>query len=388
MVRLKDLILDQDTAKRVPTGSGEFDRVLGGGMVPGSVILVAGEPGIGKSTLLTQLALKVGVHHGGPVLYVCGEESPNQVGLRIKRLSNIQNQNILMLATTDVDDVVEAAQGEKPDLMIVDSIQTMTTGDLVGMAGSVGQVRECTNRLISYAKTQEVPIFLVGHVTKEGSVAGPKVLEHMVDCVLSLEGEKTGLWRILRAYKNRFGPADEVGVFTMDESGLTDVPNPSGAFLEESQAGQPGSATAVVMEGTRPVLLEVQALTVPTTLPIPRRIAQGFPLAKIQLMVAILTKHCRLPLSDKDVFVNVAGGLKVTEPAADLALALAIASSAVGKALPKGSVAIGEVGLLGEIRRVNFLSRRVKEAKALGFKQTITPETQPYVRQVVRSLLA
>lgn len=388
-VRLSELQLEKGHFVRRSTGSSEFDRVLGGGIVPGSVVLIAGEPGIGKSTLLTQLAMRL----GGKVLYVCGEESPEQVGIRVQRLAQTQSEklksqseNLSLLASNDVDQVIEAANQEKPDLMIVDSIQTMTTGDLLGMAGSVGQVRECTGRLIQYAKGSRVPIFVVGHVTKEGSVAGPKVLEHMVDSVLAIEGEKTGLWRILRAYKNRFGATDEVGVFTMAGVGLQDVANPSGVFLEESQAGKPGSAIAVVMEGTRPVLLEIQALVVPSVLANPRRVAQGIPIAKVQVITAVLTRHCRLHLANQDIFVSVAGGVTVREPAADLAVTLAVASAMTGKVLGKSTVAIGEVGLLGEVRRVTNMERRVKEAKALGYDQVLSPETVKYVNQAVRQM--
>jgi DNA repair protein RadA/Sms len=372
-------------------------------MVPGSVILVAGEPGIGKSTLLTQLALQVGEGStNNPVLYVCGEESPEQVGLRVSRLNmrrtpkpirqaqgkpKPRTPDILMLPTTDVDEVVEVSQRERPGVIIVDSIQTMTTDDLAGMAGSVGQVRESGNRLIRTAKESGAVIFLVGHVTKEGSVAGPKVLEHMVDVVLTLEGEKTGLWRILRALKNRFGATDEVGVFQMDEGGMADVLNPSGAFLEESQAGQPGSAVVALMEGSRPVLVEIQALTVASNLPVPRRVVHGLPLSKMQLLIAVLQRHARLDLGGRDVYVNVAGGLKVAEPAVDLAVALAVASSFMGKALPKETVVVGEVGLLGEIRRVNYLEKRIKEAKKLGYKRAVSSQDYRFIGQAVRELL-
>lgn len=378
---------------RTPSGSSEFDRVLGGGIVKGSVVLIGGEPGIGKSTLLTQLALKL--CQTGPVLYVCGEESPEQVKLRVDRLletnQTISKDNnldhLLMLPETDVDSVVLSIQEEKPALCIVDSIQTMMTGDLSGMSGSVGQVRESTHRLISAAKQNGIPIFIVGHVTKEGSIAGPKVLEHMVDAVLNLTGERTGMWRILRAEKNRFGATDEVGVFSMAEGGLVDVLNPSGAFLEESQAGVPGSAVVAVMEGTRPVLVEVQALTVESQLPVPRRIAHGININKLQLLSAVLQKRTRLSLGTRDIFVNVAGGLKLNEPASDLGIALAIASSFKNKALPPETVVIGEVGLLGEIRRVAHLKRRTDEAKKLGYATIVSPDKYKSLGQAVKSLL-
>lgn len=435
--------------KRINSGMSEMDRVLGGGIVPGSVVLVGGEPGIGKSTILTQLALRVGqernklqdtsdkegdsstvkkqvvsrrvstnaedqagkqddktdvaslssLSNSHIVLYVCGEESVDQVVLRVKRLDQSQNstpvggqvkhkiQNLMFLATTDVDEVVQAMYDQKPGIVIVDSIQTLSTADLTGVAGSVGQVRESTMRLIGAAKDLSVAVFLVGHVTKEGSIAGPKVLEHMVDAVLTLEGERTGLWRILRAYKNRFGPTDEVGVFEQTEEGMNEVTNPSSAFLEESQQGKPGSVVVVLMEGTRPVLVEVQALTVKSQLAIPRRVVNGVNINRVQLLTAVLTKQCGLRLGEQDVFVNVVGGLKVSEPAADLGIALAIASSMTNKAIAQGIVVMGEVGLLGEVRRVTHLEKRKKEAEKLGYRRQITPEEFKGVNQAVKRVL-
>jgi len=385
-VRLSELGADKIKIDRFSSGSSEFDRVLGGGIVPGSVVLVAGEPGIGKSTLLTQLALRQ-AQEKLITLYVCGEESPDQVAMRIRRMGKAKNQEMLMLPTTDVDQIVAVAEKEKPGLMIVDSIQTLTTGDLAGMAGSVGQVRESGNRLIALAKNSGTAVFVVGHVTKDGTVAGPKVLEHMVDAVLTLEGEKTGMWRILRAQKYRFGATDEVGVFEMREEGMMDVANPSGLFLEESQAGVAGSAVVALMEGTRPVMVEIQALTVESNLLVPRRVASGVPLAKMQLLIAVLQKHARLGLGNRDCFVNVAGGLKVTEPAADLAIAMALASSFTNKPLPKNTVLVGEVGLLGEVRKVTFLEKRIKEAKKLGFSQVISAVDFKRIGIVVKELL-
>lgn len=411
---------------RLTTGMGEMDRVLGGGIVPGSVVLVGGEPGIGKSTILTQLAMSISQGNSKhenrntkqaqnsklktqknddskleirnstlpsqTVLYVCGEESVDQVVLRVKRLDQSQNlklknQNLMFLATTDVDEVVQAMYDQKPGIVIVDSIQTLTTTDLTGVAGSVGQVRESTMRLIGAAKDLSVAVFLVGHVTKEGSIAGPKVLEHMVDAVLTLEGERTGLWRILRAYKNRFGPTDEVGVFEQTEEGMREVVNPSSAFLEESQQGKPGSVVVVLMEGTRPILVEVQALTVKSQLAIPRRVVNGVNINRVQLLTAVLTKQCGLRLGEQDVFVNVVGGLKVSEPAADLGITLAIASSMTNKAIAQGIVVMGEVGLLGEVRRVTHLEKRKKEAEKLGYKRQVTPEEFGSVNQAVKKVL-
>ena len=367
--------------ERETTGIGELDRVLGGGLVPGSVVLLAGEPGIGKSTLLTQLAMKLGGKTVGSVLtvlYVCGEESPEQIKLRIMRLkrTDLSERSVLSLSflpTTDVDEVI--SQAGNPSLMIVDSIQTMATEDLTGMAGSVGQIRECAYRLLNLAKETGVPVFLVGHVTKEGAIAGPKVLEHLVDTVLYLEGDKHHEFRILRSQKNRFGPVDEVGVFTMSGSGLLEVNNPSDVFLEERQKNVPGSCVAIVMEGTRPVLVEIQALVVPSQLAMPRRVASGIDQRRLQLLVAVLSKRLRLPLATDDVYVNVAGGLNLKEPAADLAVCLAIVSSFKNKPIGAKTAAFGEVGLLGEIRKVSWSEKRIKEAKKLGYSQIISPGT-------------
>lgn len=374
---------------RTATGSAELDRVLGGGIVPGSVVLVGGEPGIGKSTLLTQLALQL-VGQDKQVLYVAGEESPEQIALRVQRLGHqtktSNTGDMSFLPQTDVDVIIATAGDTKPDLMIVDSIQTLQTTNLSGMAGSVGQIRESGNRLISFAKRTNTAVFIVGHVTKEGSIAGPKVLEHMVDAVLQMTGERTGLWRLLKAHKNRFGTTDEVGVFAMDTVGLVDVANPSGAFLEEASASSPGSAIIPIMEGTRPVLIEVQALAVTSHLAMPRRVAHGISLSKLQVIAAVLTKHCRLKLDNYDLFVNIAGGLKISEPAADLGIALAIASSVAGTSLAPGTVCIGELGLLGQIRRVNFLESRVSESAKLGYQNAITPKTDLSLAKLVKKL--
>jgi len=367
--------------ERETTGIGELDRVLGGGLVPGSVVLLAGEPGIGKSTLLTQLAMKLGGKTVGSVLtvlYVCGEESPEQIKLRIMRLkrTDLSERSVLSLSflpTTDVDEVI--SQAGNPSLVIVDSIQTMATEDLTGMAGSVGQIRECAYRLLNLAKETGVPVFLVGHVTKEGAIAGPKVLEHLVDTVLYLEGDKHHEFRILRSQKNRFGPVDEVGVFTMSGSGLIEVNNPSDVFLEERQKNVAGSCVAIVMEGTRPVLVEIQALVVPSQLAMPRRVASGIDQRRLQLLVAVLSKRLRLPLATDDVYANVAGGLNLKEPAADLAVCLAIVSSFKNKPVGAKTAAFGEVGLLGEIRKVSWSEKRIKEAKKLGYSQIISPGT-------------
>jgi len=370
--------------KRLSVGSSDLGQVLGGtdsenlGLVPGSVVLLAGEPGIGKSTLLSQLTLYFASRHGR-VLYVCGEESPEQVKLRLERLSahkktkSGSKENILLMSEIDTDSIVATMEKERPILTIIDSIQSLTVGDLSGMAGSVGQVRESGNRILNMAKSNGLSTFLVGHVTKSGAVAGPKVLEHMVDTVLQMEGERSGSLRILRAVKNRFGAVDEVAVYQMLDSGLTEVSNPSSLFLEEVQSGVPGSCVTVIMEGTRPILTEIQALVTDSNSPTPRRVVEGVKLSRVQVMCAVLEKRAGVKLYDKDVFVNVAGGIKVGEPAADLAIALAIASSARDKALPAKTVAFGEIGLLGEVRRVNFVEKRVREAKKLGYLEVLEP---------------
>ncbi len=370
---------------RVKTGIGELDRVLGSGMVPGSVVLLAGEPGIGKSTLLTQLAMCLDQE----VLYVCGEESPEQIKIRIDRLGSSKiKSGLSFLSETNVDEVVASVQSmtSRPGLVIVDSVQTMNTEDLTGMAGSVGQVRECSHRLLKMAKELNIPVFLVGHVTKQGAIAGPKVLEHLVDTVLYLEGDKKHVFRILRAQKNRFGSVDEVGVFLMSDKGLTEVVNPSDVFLEERQAGVAGSCVVATMEGTRPVLVEIQALVVPSQLAMPRRIGTGVGRNRLQLLVAVLTKKCRLPLGSMDVYVNVAGGLKLNEPAADLGICMAIASSLKNKAVGNKTAVFGEVGLLGEVRRVSFEKKRVMEAKKLGYSRVIGPMKVRTVVEAVRGL--
>lgn len=373
--------------ERLEVGSRELAQVLGGpstpstssvesgsglqGLVKGSVALLAGEPGIGKSTLLSQLTLYFASKHG-KVLYVCGEESAGQVKLRLDRLSKHKKttkkakDNVLLMPEVSTEEVVAAMEREKPVLVIVDSIQTLTCEDLTGMAGSVGQVRESGNRIMRSAKSLGLSVFLVGHVTKQGSIAGPKVLEHMVDTVLSLEGERSGTLRVLRSMKNRFGAVDEVAVYQMESAGLTEVSDPSSLFLGEFERA-PGRCVTVVMEGTRPLLVEIQALVVKSNAPNPRVVAHGFKQSRLQVLLAVLQRHVGLKLYDKDVFVNVTSGLKVDEPAADLAVCLAIASSLKDKSLPEKSVAFGEVGLLGEVRGVVGEEKREKEARKLGY---------------------
>lgn len=380
-VNLSDIKTSVTT--RTSTRISELDRVLGGGLVSGQAILIAGEPGIGKSTLLTQLSSNL-----GNVLYVCGEESANQVKVRSERLE-IKKSKVQLLEETDVDSVIETINTLKDTVLqgvIVDSIQTMSTSDLSGMAGSVGQVRECAFRLIQACKSKNIPLFLVGHVTKEGTVAGPAVLAHIVDTVLWFEGDKTLTIRILRAVKNRFGPTDEVGVFQMEDKGLIPVEDAEKLFLEKSSKQVAGSIVTSVMQGTRPLLVEIQALVVPTKSPIPRRIAQGIDSRRLEMLLAVLTRRCGLPMYDQDVFINVAGGLKVIEPATDLAICLSVASAYFDKAIFGKTIAVGEVGLLGEIREVVAQDKRIKEAKRMGFTVAVSSKETPYVNQAIKEL--
>ncbi len=381
-VKLSEIKTYEHALKRISTSMGEFDRVLGGGIVYGSVVLIGGEPGIGKSTLLTHLILNLAqLNPSQRILYVAGEESPEQILIRIQRMLKVERSTavkqqwrdtIIFCTSTDVDEIVSAIEQEKPSLVIVDSIQSLFTDDLSGATGSIGQLKECTERITRTVKRLHVPTFLVGHVTKDGTIAGPKVLEHIVDAVLELSGERTGAFRLLRAIKNRFGATDEVGVFQVVDTGLAEVSNPSQVFLEERLEGVAGSCLTCVMEGTRPILVEIQALVVPSQLAMPRRVTRGISLPRLQLLAAVLQKHCGLPLGTADIFVNVAGGFTITEPAADLAVAIAIASSQKNIPAKKSVVCIGEVGLLGEIRKVSLLQKRVSESRRLGFKTIIS----------------
>lgn len=372
-------IKGKELSTRIPTKISEFDRVLGGGIVPGMVTLIAGEPGIGKSTLLLQLAEKI----KGEVIYVSGEESASQIASRAARLG-IKGDGITILPETDVDAVLDhVSDSSNPSLLIVDSIQTVTTQDLSGTAGSVGQVRETSARLIAFAKKTKTPIFMTGHVTKVGAIAGPRVLEHMVDTVCWFEGERSQFLRLLRAVKNRFGPTDEVGIFTMEDKGLVEVINPSKLFLSDDGSA-PGAAKTALLEGTRPVIAEVEALVVPTRLAFPKRVGHGVSPRRLEILIAVLTRRAGLPLSDFDIFVNAVGGIKVSEPASDLAIALAISSSYFDKPLPKGMVAVGEVGLLGGIREVAAQEKRVKEAKRLGFNKPLTKKEVKTLQEAIR----
>ena len=359
---------------RLTLGLGEWDRVLGGGVVPGSLVLIGGEPGIGKSTLILQVsALLAG--RGGPVLYVSGEESAQQVKLRAERMG-IPGDHLYLPAETRLDDVLDTVARLGPRALVVDSIQTVFLDDVPSAAGTVSQVRECTARLLRLAKgTAHMPVFLVGHVTKAGDLAGPRVLEHMVDVVLYLEGDRYHSYRILRSVKNRFGSTHEIGVFEMAGRGLVEVANPSEAFLAERLAGVPGSAVTVTMEGSRPLLVEIQALVSPTGLPVPRRTANGLDVNRLILLTAVLGKRLGVALGGQDVFVNVVGGLRLTEPAIDLAVALAIVSSARGLALADDLAIVGEIGLSGELRSVGHVERRLTEAAKLGFRRAVVPTT-------------
>ncbi len=376
---LKDV--NKQHYSRITTKIMEFDRVLGGGIVKGSVILVSGDPGIGKSTLLTQLAINLG--KVSKILYVSGEESAQQIKIRVDRID--PKANIPILNEVDVDVVLATIESFKPELVIIDSIQTLTTTDLSSAASTVSQVRECATRLQRLAKNLHIPIFIVGHVTKEGTIAGPKTLEHLVDVVLSLEGDSTSQFRILRADKNRFGPTDEVGIFDMAEDGMREVQNPSKIFLQTKQ-NAPGSVVVPVLTGLRPILVEIQALVTKTNLPIPRRISLGIDNNRLQLLSAVLQKRLSLPLHEQDIFVNVTGGFKITEPAADLGICLSILSSYKDTAVAAKTAAIGEIGLLGELREVRGLEKRVKEAKKLGYTNVISPNDVRSLSEAVKKV--
>ena len=370
-----------EVKNRIETGFSEMDGVLGGGIVKGSVILLAGDPGIGKSTLLLQLAMKT----KGVSLYISGEESEQQIKMRAKRLIHSDNDNLLLISLSNTDAALEVIENTKPSLVIIDSIQTMESENLSGLSGSIGQVRYATAELIRVAKRLNIPIIIVGHVTKEGMVAGPMILSHMVDTVLFLEGEKFTRFRILRSLKNRFGPVDEVGVFIMDARGMTEVKHPEQTFLETKKKNTPGSVLVVTLEGTRAFLVEIQALTIFSKLPMPRRVSSGIDGRRLELLLAVLQKHVRVPIDTTDVYVNVAGGLRLTDPAADLGICLSVFSSFRNLALEK-TVAIAEVGLLGELRLVSDFEKRSKEAKKLGFRNIIGADRFRSLSDVIATL--
>jgi DNA repair protein RadA/Sms len=361
-----------DSSDRMPLPVNEVNRVLGGGVVAGSLVLIGGEPGIGKSTLLLQVsAMVAGV--GGKVAYVSGEETLSQIRLRAERLG-VSGERLYLLSETDLEAVLGHLEQLAPSLVVIDSIQAVYLPELDSAAGSIGQVRECTLRLMHWAKPKAVPVFITGHVTKDGAIAGPRVLEHVVDVVLYLEGEPFSAYRVLRGVKNRFGSTNEVGVFEMKPEGLVEVTNPSKAFLSQRWGEAIGSAVVPTLEGSRPLLVEIQALTTPTAFGLPRRTANGVDFGRLVLITAVLTKRAGLKLGNQDIIANVTGGLKVAEPAADLGIALAIASSARDIAVDPQLVAVGEVGLSGELRAVSQLDRRVAEAARLGFGRCLVPK--------------
>ena len=375
---LPDIKADQ--FQRLPVANGELARVLGGGIVPGSVVLIGGDPGIGKSTLLLQASAQL-ADGQEPVLYISGEESVHQIKMRADRLG-LQQSALYVVSEVSLDQILGHIEQLGPRLVVVDSIQAISSEELESSAGSVSQVKACATALLRLAKAKGIPLFLVGHVTKAGAIAGPRVLEHIVDAVLYLEGDRFHTYRLLRGVKNRFGSTHEVGVFEMTEQGMVEVANPSEAFLAERLPNTSGSSIAVTMEGTRPLLVEIQALASTTSFGQPRRTANGVDFNRLLLLVAVLSKRVGLRLFDQDVFVNVVGGLRISEPAADLALALAIASSFQNRPLPADLAAVGEVGLSGEIRTVGHLSRRLNEAAKLGFSRCIVPATHRTLREV------
>lgn len=358
-------------ASRVTTGIGELDRVLGGGIVKGSLLLLGGEPGIGKSTLILQICNKI--QGEGKVLYVSGEESAEQIKIRADRL-DIRNEDILFLGETDIDVISEAISEISPKLVIIDSIQTMYSDDITSAAGTVSQVREITGRIMKICKSEGITTIIIGHVTKEGNIAGPRVLEHMVDTVLYLEGERYFSYRILRGVKNRFGSTNEVGMFEMRNEGMVEITNPSSILISEREDNPAGSVVVASIEGTRPLLVEFQALTTATLFGMPRRTANGIDYNRLTLLMAVLEKKGKLHLNSQDVYLNVVSGIKIAEPAIDLGIILCVASSYKNISIPKDLVAIGEVGLTCEIRAVNMIEKRLKEAEKLGFKKCIIPE--------------
>jgi DNA repair protein RadA/Sms len=368
--------IDVDSARATPTGVGELDRVLGGGLVPGAVVLMAGEPGVGKSTLLLEVASQYarGTGPGGErtVLYVTGEESAGQVRLRAERVGALA-PTLLLAAETDLATVLGHLAATDPALLIVDSVQTIASTEVDGIAGGVSQVREVAAALIAAAKERQLPVLLVGHVTKDGAVAGPRTLEHLVDVVCQFEGDRHSRLRMVRAVKNRFGPTDEVGCFELTEAGITGLTDLSGMFLSHLGAGVPGSCVTVTLEGRRPLVLEIQSLVAPSPLANPRRTTNGLESSRVSQILAVLHRRASLPLASQDVYVSTVGGARAGEPAADLAAALAIVSAHTGHALPAGTVAFGEVGLAGDVRPVTGIDRRLSEAARLGFVRAVVP---------------
>lgn len=368
IIRLKDAKKKEYT--RVSSGLEEMDRVLGGGFVDGSLTLIGGEPGIGKSTLILQLCSLIG--YEGKILYISGEESLEQIKLRADRL-NIKNDNIYFLAETDMAVIEEKLENERPEFCIIDSIQTMFSSEITSAPGSVSQVREITAKIMQICKKKEITTIIVGHVTKDGNIAGPRVLEHMVDTVLYLEGERYFSYRILRTVKNRFGSTNEIGMFEMKNEGLVEVQNPSSILIGDREEDILGTIVAPSVEGTRPILIEIQALTTKTFFGMPRRSSNGIDYNKLNLLIAVIEKYTKIPLSSQDVYINIVGGIKINEPAVDLAVVLAIISSYKSIAIKNEVAVIGEVGLTGEIRNVSNIEKRIKEVEKLGFKKIIIP---------------
>lgn len=366
----------QVKVERLATGIHEFDRVLGGGVVPGSLVLLGGTPGIGKSTILLDAGLRFG-QRGIKVLYVSGEESEEQTAMRAVRLGGASaNENLLIMTATDLDAILAQANAVKPQLLIIDSIQTMYNAELPTAAGSVGQVRECTAKLLQFAKTTNIAVLVIGHVTKDGNIAGPRLLEHMVDVVLQFEGDRSYAFRVLRALKNRFGSTEESGIFSMEAGGLAEVANPAGLFLEDRDGVAAGSLIGACMEGNRPIMVEFQALVAKTPYGMPRRTAVGFDYNRVNMLLAILERRLGLDFGMYDAYVNVVGGMRITEPAADLAVAAALVSSYRNRPVPKGVLCFGEVGLTGEVRRVSAPERRIMDGINLGFTRFIMPDSQ------------
>lgn len=357
---------------RTDTGIAELNRVLGGGLVNGSLVLLGGEPGIGKSTLILEVCDKI--NGNGKVLYVSGEESAEQIKIRADRL-NIKNNNIMFLGETDIDVIEQTILEMNPKLVIIDSIQTMYSDEITSAAGSVSQVREITARIMRICKGHSISTIIIGHVTKDGNIAGPRVLEHMVDTVLYLEGERYFSYRVLRSVKNRFGSTNEIGMFEMQNEGMVEIKNPSGILISEREDNPSGSVIVASMEGTRPLLIELQALTTPSVYGMPRRAANGIDYNRLTMLIAVLEKKGRIPLGAQDVYLNVVSGIRLVEPAVDLGVLLVIASSFRNISIDKGIVVIGEVGLTGEVRSVNFIEKRIKECEKMGFKKCIIPES-------------
>jgi DNA repair protein RadA/Sms len=369
-VRLSDVTFSDED--RRSTNLQELDRVLGGGLIKGSFLLLGGDPGIGKSTLMLQMALKCPDWN---ILYIAGEESASQIKQRSSRIG-LKGENLLIYSNTEIQSIIAQARKVKPDLMVVDSIQTVFSSELSSLPGSVQQIRECSAMLQQIAKKEGITTLMIGHVTKEGDIAGPRILEHMVDTVLHFEGDQSQLHRLLRGVKNRFGPAHEVGVFEMRDSGLHEVVNPSDLFLSEMNSTVSGNCVTCIMEGSRPILIEVQALVTPSNYSTPQRTASGFDQRRLQLLIAVLEKRAGLGFAGQDVYLNIAGGIKISDTAADLAVMAALASSLQDKPVEDKTLFVGEVGLGGEIRRVPFLIRRLQEAEKMGFKKAVLPNSE------------